>query len=136
MGERKPILHKTIQTKRKTKDPELSGFFRLMLEELEMIRMSETGRPIPFPTVCNVCHILPKRIYKSVAKERRNIIFLTNTEHIRFDQLLDTMNLEGLENEFGALWKRLVNRVLQMEREGIIKERGRLIIEILERYDK
>lgn len=133
-GERKPFLHKTISSKKKTKDPELSGFFRLMLEELNEKRMSETGRSIPMPTVCNVCHILPKRIYKSVAKERRNIIFLTDTEHTRFDYLLDTMDFDGLEREFGHVWAKTCRTILDMERQGMINERGRLIIEFLDRY--
>lgn len=132
--ERKPFLHKTVTSKKKTKDPELSGFFRLMLDELNEKRMSETGRSIPMPTVCNVCHILPKRIYKSVAKERRNIIFLTDTEHTRFDYLLDTMDFDGLEREFGHVWAKTCRTILDMERQGMINERGRLIIEFLDRY--
>ena len=44
--------------RKKVKDPELSGFFRLMLEELGQTRMSMTGAPIHSPSVCNVCHIL------------------------------------------------------------------------------
>lgn len=135
-GERKPFLHKTISSKKKTKDPELSGFFRLMLEELNEKRMSETGRSIPMPTVCNVCHILPKRTYKSVAKERKNIIFLTDTEHTRFDHLMDTLDFDRLEQEFGHVWKRAGEAIFHMERQGMIKERGRLIIEFLNRYEK
>ena len=132
--ERKPFLHKTISSKKKTKDPELSGFFRLMLDKLNERKMSETGRSIPFPTVCNVCHILPKRIYKSVAKERLNILFLTNEEHTRFDYLLDTLDFEGLEKEFGFVWWKAVYRINTMKKNGYIKERGRLIIEFIERY--
>lgn len=132
--ERKPFLHKTVTSKKKTKDPELSGFFRLMLDELSEKRMSETGRSIPIPTVCNVCHILPKRIYKSVAKERKNIIFLTDTEHTRFDYLLDTLDFDGLEREFGHVWVKACRTILDMERQGVIKERGGLIIEFLNRY--
>ena len=135
-GERKPFLHKTISNKKKTKDPELSGFFRLMLDELNERKMSETGRSIPFPTVCNVCHILPKRTYKSVAKERKNIIFLTDTEHTRFDYLLDILNFDLLESEFGHVWKKAGEAILYMEQQGMIKERGRLIIEFLNRYEK
>ena len=107
-----------------------------MLDELNERKMSETGRSIPFPTVCNVCHILPKRMYKSVAKKRKNIIFLTDTEHTRFDYLLDTLNFDLLESEFGHVWKKAVEAILYMEQQGMIKERGRLIIEFLNRYEK
>lgn len=51
---------KNSSKKKKLENPDLSGFFRLMLEELSTIRMSMTGKAIHFPTVCNVCHILPK----------------------------------------------------------------------------
>lgn len=46
--------------RRKVREPGFIRVFRLMLEELGSIRMSMTGKAIHFPTVCNVCHILPK----------------------------------------------------------------------------
>lgn len=122
--------------KRKVKDPELSGFFRSMLEELSERRTSETGASIHYPTVCNVCHILPKRWYKSVAKDRENVIFLTDSEHDLFDSMLDRMDFEGLEEKFGAVWRLAVKRILSMEESGKIKERGRLIIEIASKYGR
>lgn len=98
--------------------------------------MSWTGRPIFIPTVCNVCHILPKRWYKSVAEDGDNIVFLTDEEHDNFDRYLDTLDFESLEKQFGKVWERAVRMVLQMEKEGKIKERGRLLNEILERYNR
>ena len=123
------VLHKK-KVYRKNTNPELSGFFRIMLDELSEVRMSMTGKPIHFPTVCNVCHILPKRIYKSVATERDNVIFLTDEEHNRFDRLLDEMDFDSLEKEFGAIWMYAVRKILNMN----VKEKGRLITEIKERY--
>ena len=82
---------KNSSKKKKLENPDLSGFFRLMLEELNNSRMSMTGKAIHFPTVCNVCHILPKRIYKSVATCRDNIVFLHESEHTVFDMYLDRM---------------------------------------------
>lgn len=122
--------------KGKNKDPELSGFFRLMLEELNETRTSMTGRSIHYPTVCNICHILPKRTYKSVAKCRDNIIFLHETEHTLFDMYLDRMEFDMLEEKFPFVWKYAVKKVLEMEERGMIKERGKLIIEIIDRYSK
>ena len=126
----------TCSKKRKLENPDLSGFFRLMLEELSTIRMSMTGKAIHFPTVCNVCHILPKRIYKSVATCRDNIVFLHESEHTVFDMYLDRMEFDKLETEFPFVWKYAVKKVLDMESRGMIKERGRLIIEIIDRYEK
>lgn len=122
--------------RKKVKDPELSGFFRLMLEELDQNQMSMTGAPIYSPSVCNVCHILPKRIYKSVSKCRDNILFLQDSEHDTFDMYLDRFDFDKLEQHFPFVWKYAVNKVLDMEKAGMIKERGRLIIEILDRYGR
>lgn len=127
---------KNSSKKKKLENPDLSGFFRLMLEELSSIRMSMTGKAIHFPTVCNVCHILPKRIYKSVATCRDNIVFLHESEHTVFDMYLDRMEFDKLETEFPFVWKYAVNKVLDMESRGMIKERGRLIVEIIDRYEK
>ena len=118
------------------KNPGIPGFFRLMLEKLEYSRMSYTGRPINFPTVANICHILPKRTYKSVSMDEENIIFLTNEEHTRFDELIDRLEFEKLESEYGFVWKRAVRQVLSMEAKEKIKERGKLIIEIIDTYEK
>ena len=122
--------------RKKVRDPELSGFFRLMLEELDQTRMSMTGTPIHSPSVCNVCHILPKRIYKSISKCRDNILFLQDSEHDTFDMYLDRFDFDKLEQHFPFVWKYAVNKVLDMEKAGIIKERGRLIVEILDRYGR
>lgn len=123
-------------SRKKVKDPELSGFFRLMLEELEQSRMSMTGAPIHTPSVCNVCHILPKRIYKSVSKCRDNILFLQDSEHDVFDMYIDRFDFEKLEQHFPFVWKYAVSKILDMEQAGMIKERGRLIIEILDIYGR
>lgn len=122
--------------RKKVRDPELSGFFRLMLEELGQTKMSMTGAPIHSPSVCNVCHILPKRIYKSISKCRDNILFLQDSEHDTFDMYLDRFDFDKLEQCFPFVWKYAVNKVLDMEKAGMIKERGRLIIEIVNRYGR
>lgn len=133
---KKTDLHPVRIKKKKLGNPDLSGFFCMMLEELMETRMSMTGTPIHFPTVCNVCHILPKRKYKSVAMLRDNIIFLQESEHTLFDMYLDQMEFDKLEKEFPFVWKYAVKKVMEMEHDGLIKERGKLIIEILDRYNE
>jgi hypothetical protein len=49
---------------------------------------------------------------------------------------LDRMEFDKLETEFPFVWKYAINKVLDMESRGMIKERGRLIIEIIDRYEK
>lgn len=126
----------TSSYKKKVVNPDLSGFFRLMLEKLEDSRISYTGKPIHFPTVCNVCHILPKRFYKSVATEEQNIIFLSDSEHTRFDHLLDCLEFDKLEQEFPGVWKIALDRIKTMMKENKIKECGKLMLEIQDKYFK
>lgn len=112
----------------------LPGFFDAMLWKLRESGMSYTGRPIAFPTVANVCHILPKRAYKSVAEDEDNIVFLTHGEHTRFDHLVDTLDFAALEKEFPFVWQRAVRQVLGMYRDGKIKETGKILMQILNTY--
>lgn len=114
--------------------PSYSGFYAKMLEVLQMGGMSATGRAIHEPSVCNVCHILPKRTYKSVAEDADNIIFLTSDEHTKFDRYLDCLDFESLEKEFGMVWKAAVFRVKCMVEEGKVKETGKILQTIKERY--
>lgn len=128
MGKRKPISASN-------KNPGISRFFISMIERLSETGMSYTGKPIHYPSACNVCHILPKRKYTSVAMDEDNIIFLTEDEHRRFDFLLDSLEFEKLEKEYGTVWKRAVDKILKMEHEGKVKERGNLIISLINNYD-
>lgn len=130
----KPIKRITSKTNKKNVNPDLSGFFCAMLEKLGESRMSYTGAPIHFPTVCNVCHILPKRYYKSVATDEENILFLSDSEHERFDRLLDCLEFDKLEQEFPIVWKRALDQIRSMQKQNKIKEVGKLIIAIEERY--
>lgn len=70
----------------------------------------ESGVAIPEPTRANICHIFPKRIYKSVQADVMNCVYLTLEEHTRFDQLLDKMDFETLEQEFKC-WSLVLSRV-------------------------
>jgi hypothetical protein len=63
-------------------------------------KSEESGKPIYEPNRSNICHILPKRIYKSVQGHFDNYIYLTLEEHSRFDKLLDEMDFDTLKKEF------------------------------------
>ena len=92
-----------------------------------MIRRSATGAYIPCPGVSNICHLYPKRKYKSVAEDNDNIIYLTADEHTRFDYLLDTMDFSRLLDEFGNVWllaaRRMRDLTPRVEEDGKLKTR-------------
>lgn len=125
--ERKPIKTKV---KVKKEEENYSSFFAKHIEKLEEIKMSMlSGKSIYYPSTCNICHILPKRRYKSVAKEDLNILYLTQEEHTRFDYLLDTLDFDNLKKEFEHIYDLAIIRVEMMSIQGMIKERGKLIEE-------
>lgn len=130
--ERKPIK---LKVKVKSKEENYSSFFAKHIEILSGSRMSLSGRSIYEPSTCNICHILPKRKYKSVAKEDLNIIYLTHDEHTRFDYLLDTLDFDNLKKEFWYIYKLTVSRVERMSSQGMIVERGRLIEEFEKHFE-
>lgn len=87
----------------------------------------ESGRSLLPATSCNVCHILPKRTYKSVADNDLNIIYLTLDEHQRFDGLLDCLEFDKIQMEFPRVWKIVLQRVNMMLAKNLISERGKLL---------
>lgn len=132
--ERKPIRSRV---KSKREDDNYSSFFAKHIEILSEKRMSMfSGKSIYMPSTCNICHILPKRRYKSVAKEDLNILYLTHDEHTRFDYLLDTLDFENLRKEFGDIYRLAVMRVEYMSLQGMIKEHGRLLDEFEKHFKK
>ena len=77
-------------------------------------KSEESGTLIYYPTRVNICHIFPKRTYKSVQANLDNHIFLTLDEHTRYDYLLDTFNFRALEKEFPKAWKITLQRVAKL----------------------
>lgn len=122
--ERKPM-----RGGRRPKGVGLAPFFNTHLSFLEGVRKSITGSPIPYPTVSNVCHLYPKRRYRSVAENDKNIVYLTIDEHTRFDYLLDTMDFDRLLDEFGGIWLAIARRMMDLAPE--VKEQGKLKISLI-----
>ncbi len=77
-------------------------------------RSEESGTPIYDANRVNICHLFPKRTYKSVQANLDNHIFLTADEHTRFDQLLDTLQFDKLEEEFPNAWQIVIKRVKKL----------------------
>lgn len=118
---------------RRTYPPKMSPlemFFERHVAILEGTRRSMTGSPIPSPSRANVCHLFPKRIYKSVATDDRNVAYLTLEEHTRLDYLLDTYDLGRIESEFGATGVNILGRMAAIAPD--VKENGKLKRRIIE----
>lgn len=116
-----------IRVKAKPKGRSLAVFFGVHVARLSVTRRSITGMYIPYPGVSNICHLYPKRRYKSVAENDDNIVYLTIDEHTRFDYLLDTMDFDQLLKEFGNTWlfiaKKMRDLAPEVEEDGKLKTR-------------
>src|SRR5690606_5836386 len=84
----------------------------------------ESGSPIYNPTKVNVCHLLPKRKYKSVAADLENCVYLTIDEHTRMDKLIDCNDFTALEREFPNSWYEICGRVASVLNRT--EEKGKL----------
>lgn len=71
----------------------------------------ESGKYIYELDRSNMCHILPKRTYKSVSCNADNIIILTIEEHARFDQLLDCLEIDRLMSEFPKTMRIVIDKI-------------------------
>ena len=88
----------------------------------------ETGKAIYSATRANICHLLPKRTYKSVMCNVDNCVYLTLDEHTRFDYLLDTFQFDKLEKEFKNSWPLCCKRYRKLI--PLCEEKGKLIIKL------
>lgn len=121
---------KTLE-KRKENRKCLDGYFSYHIEILNKRPYSEESRhPIVSPASVNVCHIFPKRIYKSIQCNLDNCVYLTWGEHTRFDKLLDELDFELLEEEFPVAWEKVVERVKKLL--PLILEKKKLYIKFVE----
>lgn len=71
----------------------------------------ESGKTIYNISRKNICHLLPKRTYKSVSCHDDNFVLLTFEEHTRFDHLLDKFRLDDVANEFPKTFQLLLQFV-------------------------
>lgn len=96
---------------KKAKDKSLDSFFDKMISKLRLNPFSqESKNQIYGISRFNICHIFPKRIYKSVSDDEMNIVFLTWEEHTLFDILLDNMEFDKIESKYPNVWKIILER--------------------------
>lgn len=89
----------------------------------------ESGKKIYNVSRKNICHLLPKRTYKSVSTHIDNFVLLTYEEHTRFDNLLDKFRFVELADEFPRTFNKL--KIFVKENEKIILENKKLKLEII-----
>jgi hypothetical protein len=118
----KPIKRVTDKTREKRKAESIirAVYFDYHVERCK--RSEESGTVIPQPTRANICHIFPKRKYKSIQADLTNCVYLTLEEHTKFDMLLDIMAFEQLEKF--KCWETVIERVQWLLPK--IQEQGKL----------
>jgi hypothetical protein len=100
---------------RKQRDTCLEGYFEVNISLLNKTKRSEeSGNRINEPSKVNICHIFPKRKYKSVQCNLDNVLFLTWDEHSRFDKLLDELRLDDIKREFPNAWENMTIKVRKL----------------------
>lgn len=108
---------------------ELDTYYDTKIKESRIEPFSfESGKTIYNISRKNICHLLPKRTYKSVSSHDENFVLLTFEEHTRFDHLLDKFRFEDLANEFP---KTLAKLILFVRKYQNILEEKKLKQEIL-----
>lgn len=70
----------------------------------------ESGTVIKELKSSNVCHIFPKRIYKSIETNEDNIIILTAEMHSKLDMYLDNMDLGGLKENMPKSYQYILDK--------------------------
>ena len=102
-----------ITAKTKKKKQEIKSIRDIYFEyHLGLCKKSEeSGTPIYEPTRANICHILPKSTHPSVQANLDNFVYLTFSEHERFDQLLFSHEFEKISEEFPNSWKIILKRL-------------------------
>ncbi len=69
-------------------------------------RSEESFREISEPTRANIAHLIDKGRHPSLQDNLDNCIYLTFSEHERYDQLLFSHRFEDLEKEFKNSWNK------------------------------
>ena len=69
-------------------------------------RSEESFKEITEPTRANIAHLIDKGRHPSLQDNVENCIYLTFSEHERYDQLLFSHRFEDLEKEFKNSWNK------------------------------
>jgi len=107
---KKGIKQNRESTKEKTsiKKEKRNSYFEYHLERCT--RSEESFKQISNPTRANICHLIDKGRHPSLEDSLDNYIYLSFTEHERFDSLLFSLRFEDLEKEFKNSWSKACTR--------------------------
>lgn len=104
----KKVRAETVE-KKKSVSKKREVYFDYHIERCKFSEESFT--PINNPSRFNICHILPKSTHESLGEDLRNYVYLTATEHNRFDNLLFKHAFEDIEKEFPNAWETCKSRL-------------------------
>jgi hypothetical protein len=107
---KKGIKSSRESTKEKTavRQEKRNGYFDYHLERCT--RSEESFKQISNPTKANICHLIDKGRHPSLEDNLDNYIYLSFSEHERFDLLLFSLRFEDLEKEFKNSWSKACER--------------------------
>lgn len=116
---RKPISkNKSMKIARKTERSISKGkersekreeYFNYHINRCQYSEQSHSA--ITEPTRANICHLIDKGRHPSLQADLSNYIYLTFSEHQRFDQLLFSLRFEDLALEFNNAWPIACSRI-------------------------
>lgn len=87
----------------------------------------ESGNPINNPNRSNCCHIIDKGRHPSLEDNLENCLYLTFSEHERFDKLLFSLEFAKLDKEFPNSMKiirKIGNKLLDLCEENTVLTRA------------
>lgn len=93
----------------------------------------ETGAYIQSLSSGNLCHILPKRSYKSVETDVNNIIILTLEQHHKLDRYLDSIDLQGLKENMPKSYEFIKSKFADLK-EKVTETSGKLYNEMVKEF--
>lgn len=110
----RPSKEKAIEYSKKMNKPPKRGRNTALDAYYEyhigLAKKSEESDVAITATKANICHLLPKRKYKSVKTDLENVVYLTIDEHTLFDKLLDCNDFKSLEEQFPNCWYDVCDR--------------------------
>lgn len=103
---KKPLKFKraSSETKKTEKQEKRSIYFEYHIERCT--HSEESGIAINEPNRSNICHLIDKGRHPSLQDNLDNCIYLTFSEHERYDKLLFSLEFEKLEVEFKNSWSK------------------------------
>lgn len=107
-----PKITEKTKIKNKEKSSIRSIYFDYHISKCK--RSEQSGVIIREPNRSNICHLFDKARHESVQGHLDNYVYLTLSEHTRFDQLLYEHRFTELEDEFTNSWLIALNRMTKV----------------------